>query len=62
VRLEDVRDLEAVLVGEGEVVLDLPLRVDHRRLAAVGDHVGGAAEILVEYLSEEHGFPSVTSG
>ena len=54
VRLEDVRDREAVLLREREVVLDLPLRVDHRGLAAVGDDVGGAAEILVQHLPEEH--------
>ena len=55
VRLEDVGDLEAVVAGERKVVLDLPLGVDHHRLAAVGDHVRRAAEILVQYLSEEHG-------
>ena len=54
VRLEDVPDLEAVLLGEREVLLDLPLRVDHGALAAVGDDVGGAAEIAVQHLAEEH--------
>ena len=54
VRLQDVRDLEAVLSRQGQVVLDLPLRVDDRRLAAVGDEVGRAPEILVQHLTEEH--------
>jgi hypothetical protein len=54
VRLEDVADPDVVLVRELEVVLDLPLRVDDRRLAAVGDHVRGAAEVLVQDLAEEH--------
>ena len=45
---------EAVLVGQGEVVLDVPLRIDHRRLSPVCDDVGGAAEILVQHLPEEH--------
>ena len=52
--LEDVRDPEAVLVGKREVVLDVPLRVDDRRLAAVGDEVRRAPEILVQHLTEEH--------
>ena len=55
VRLEHVADLEAVLLGEREVLLDLPLRVDHGRLAPVGDDVGRAAEVLVQHLAEEHG-------
>src|SRR5919204_5438099 len=54
VRLEHVPDLEVVLAREVEVLLDLPLRVDDRRLAAVGDHVRGTAEILVQHLPEEH--------
>ena len=54
VRLQDVRDLEAVLVRQGEVVLDVPLRIDDRRLSPVRDDVGGAAEILVQHLPEEH--------
>jgi hypothetical protein len=54
VRLEDVPDPEVVLVRELEVTLDLPLRVDDRRLAAIRDHVRGAAEVLVEELAEEH--------
>jgi hypothetical protein len=56
VRLEHVHDPEVVLVGEVEVVLDLPLRVDDGRLPAVGDHVGRAREVLVQHLAEEHRF------
>jgi hypothetical protein len=37
VRLEDVPDPDVVLVRELEVVLDLPLRVDDRRLACARD-------------------------
>jgi len=54
VRLEDVADGESVLLGEAEVVGDVPFRVDDRRLAAARDHVGRAAEIVVEDLPEEH--------
>jgi hypothetical protein len=54
VRLEHVREAEVVLVGELEVVLDLPLRVDDGCLAPVRDHVRGAGEILVQHLAEEH--------
>ena len=54
VRLEHVLDAEAVLFGESEVVVDLPLRVDHRRRLAVGDDVGRAPEIFVQHLPEEH--------
>ena len=54
VRLQHVRDREAVLLGEPEVVLDVPLRVDHDRLAPVRDDVGSAAEVLVQHLAEEH--------
>ena len=54
VRLEHVRDREAVLLGEPQVVLDVPLRVDHGRLAAVRDDVRSTAEILVQNLPEEH--------
>ena len=57
VRLEDVRDAEAVLLGELEVGLDVPFRVDDRRLAPVGDDVGRAPEILVQHLPEEHFAP-----
>ena len=54
VRLEDVRDPEAVLVREREIVLDVPLGIDDRSLAAVRHEVGGAAEVLVQHLAEEH--------
>jgi hypothetical protein len=52
VGLEDVRDPEAVLVREREIVLDVPLGIDDRGLAAVRHEVGGAPEILVQYLTE----------
>jgi len=45
---QDVLDLEAMLFREREVALDLPLRVDDRRLAAVSHDVGRAAKIVVE--------------
>jgi hypothetical protein len=54
VRFEDVGDLEAILLGDLEVVVYLPLWVDHRHLAPVGDDIGAAAQILVEYLSKKH--------
>jgi hypothetical protein len=54
VRLEDVRDREVVLLGEREVVRDLPFRVDDGGLAPVREDVGRAAEILVQHLPEEH--------
>src|SRR5207244_5068561 len=54
VRLKDVPDLEVVLVRELEVVVDLPLGVDDRRLAAVGDHVRRTAKVFVQHLAEEH--------
>ena len=60
VRLEDVRDREAVLLGQAKIVLDVPFRVDDGGLAAVGDDVGGAAQIVVQHLSEEHARPDDT--
>jgi hypothetical protein len=54
VGLEDVTNLETVFRRQREVVVDLPLRVDHGAFAAVGDDVGGTAEVLVQHLTEEH--------
>ena len=53
VGLEHVPDAEVVLVGEDEVILDLPFRIDHRPFAAVGDHVGSAGQVFVQHLPEE---------
>jgi hypothetical protein len=39
VRFQDVGDLEALLLGEPQVLLDLPFRVDDRSLAIVGDQM-----------------------
>ena len=56
VRLEDVRDPHPREPGERQVGLDIQARVDDRRLAGgvVADDVGGAAEIVVDELSEDH--------
>ena len=56
VRLQHVLDPHPVQAGEVHVGVDVPLRVDHRgdARARVADQVGGAAEILVDDLSEEH--------
>jgi hypothetical protein len=54
VGLEDARDAKAVLVGQLEVFLDLPLRIDDGRLPSVRDHIRGTAEIVVQHLAEEH--------
>jgi hypothetical protein len=56
VGLEHVLDANAVQAAQVEVGIDVPLRVDHRGDAGrrVPDQVGGAAQILVDYLAEEH--------
>ena len=56
VRLQHVLDPHPVQSGEVPVGVDVPLRVDHGGDAgvAVGDQVGGAAEVLVDDLAEEH--------
>ena len=54
VRLDDVDDAEAVPGRELEVLVDRDRRVDHDRLARVGDDVRGAAEICIDQLAEEH--------
>ena len=61
VRFQDVVDLEALLLGEPQVLLDLPFRVDDRTRAGVGDHVGRAAEISVEDLPEVHEATELTA-
>jgi hypothetical protein len=55
-RLEHVLDPDAVQAAEAEVGLDGPLRVDHGRDACSGvaDEIGGAAQVLVQDLAEEH--------
>ena len=56
VGLEDVLDPHPVQPRQPPVGVDVPLRVDHRRVArvAVGDEVGRAAEVLVDDLTEKH--------
>jgi hypothetical protein len=56
VRLQHVLDPHPVQAGEVEVGIDVPLRVDHRRgpRVRVADQVGGATEVLVDDLAEEH--------
>ena len=56
VGLEHVLDPHPVQACEVEVGLDVPLGVDDRGDAGSGvaDQIGGAAEVLVDDLSEEH--------
>ncbi len=64
VGLQHVADPHPVQAGQAAVGLDVPLRVDDGGDAAfaVGDQVGGAAEVLVDDLTEEHGRLSWKSG
>ena len=57
VRLEDVFDRDAEVAGEPQVLADLEPRVHDRRDARglVADQVGGAPEVLVRDLPEDHG-------
>jgi len=57
VGLEDVLDRDPYVAGELEVPVDLELRVDDCGHAGVvvADQVGGAAEVIVGNLSEDHG-------
>jgi hypothetical protein len=59
VRLQHVLDANAVQAREPHVRVDVPLRVDHRgdALARVSHQIGGAAEVLVDHLAEEHARP-----
>ena len=56
VGLEDVLDRDAEVAREPQVLADLQPRVDDRRDARVlvADQVGGAAEVLVRDLAEDH--------
>ena len=56
VGLQHVLDPHPVQAAEVQVGVDVPLRVDHRGDAGCGvaDQVGGAAEVLVDDLAEEH--------
>ena len=64
VGLEHVLDPDPVQAGQAQVGLDVPLRVDDRGDArvAVADQVGGAAEVLVDDLAEEHQVELQASG
>jgi hypothetical protein len=54
--LENVLDADAVESAEAQVGVDVPLRVDDGGDAgrAVADQVGGAAQVLVDDLAEQH--------
>jgi hypothetical protein len=56
VGLQHMLDPHPVQAGEVQVGVDVPLRVDHGGDAGggVADQVGGAAEVLVDDLAEEH--------
>jgi len=56
VRLEDVLDAHAHVARELEVLVDLEARVDDGRDPGllVADEVGGAAEVVVGDLAEDH--------
>jgi hypothetical protein len=56
VREEDVRDPQTVLVGEGEVSIDVALGIDDRRRSRllVADEVGRVREAIQIELVEDH--------
>ena len=56
VGLEHVRDVHAHVAGQREVLVDVELGVDHGGDAGVlvADQVGGAAEVVVDDLAEDH--------
>ena len=60
VRLQHAHDADALLLGRREVRLDRIGGVDQKCLARVGiaDEVGGAPEVLVDELPEQH--PALT--
>ncbi len=60
VGLEHVLDGHAMQAAQPQVGLDRPLRVDHRGDArpGVADQIGGAAQVLVQDLPEEHRRPA----
>ena len=53
---EDVLDLEFILGGEGDVLIDVALRIDDRGNAGlfVTDEVGGVGEAAEVELFEDH--------
>ena len=57
VGLEHVLDRDAHVARERQVLVDLEARVDDGRDARVlvADEVGGAAEVVVHDLAEDHG-------
>ena len=59
VGLQHVLDPHPVQPRQAAVGIDVPLRIDHRRVPriAIGDQIGGAAEVLVDDLAEEHDRP-----
>ena len=63
VGLEHAHDADARFVSRFEVLLDRVRRVDQEGLplAGVADQVGGAAEIVVDELAEQH-TPEANSG
>jgi hypothetical protein len=68
VGLEDVLDRDAQVAREPQVLADLEPRIDDRGDARVlvADQIGGAAEVLVRDLPEDHAredtVPDVTRG
>ena len=56
VGLEDVLDRDAEVAREPQVLADVQPRVDHGRDArfVVADEIGGAAEVLMRDLAEDH--------
>jgi hypothetical protein len=60
VRLQDVRDSDAHVAGEREVLLDVELGIDHGRdaRALVADEIRRAPEVVVDDLAEDH-FPTL---
>jgi len=56
VRQDHVGDAEVVFPGEGQVLLDVPLRIDHYRQAGVvvGNEVGGVRQTVEIKLLENH--------
>ena len=61
VRLEDVADLDAEVAREPQVLRDVELRIDDGRHARVlvPDQVGGAAEVVVGDLAQDHSPPTL---
>ncbi len=57
VRQEDMRDPQLVLAREGEILLDIALRVHHDRLVGVfvAHEVRGVREAIEVELFEDHG-------